>query len=35
MAEQGHKPDEYVSEEQLVACSLMLGKVANEVLFGL
>ncbi len=35
MAEQGHKPDEYVSEEQLVACSLMLGKVANEVLFSL
>ncbi len=35
MAEQGHKPDEFVSQEQLVACSLMLGKVANEVLFGL
>ncbi|WP_419739138.1 acetylornithine deacetylase [Ruegeria sp.] len=35
MADQGHKPDEYVSEEQLVACSLMLRKVANEVLFGL
>ncbi len=34
MAEQGHKPDEYVSEEQLVACSLMLGKVADEVLIG-
>ena len=35
MADQGHKPDEYVSEEQLVACSLMLRKVADEVLLSL
>lgn len=33
MAEQGHKPDEFISEQQLVACSSMLGKVAREVLF--
>ncbi|MBO9433321.1 acetylornithine deacetylase [Ruegeria sp. R13_0] len=35
MADQGHKPDEYVSEKQLVACSLMLRKVADEVLLSL
>ncbi|MEE4187512.1 MAG: acetylornithine deacetylase [Roseobacter sp.] len=33
MAGQGHKPDEFISAQQLVACSLMLRKGADEVLY--
>lgn len=34
MAGQGHKPDEFISEQQLVACSRMLRNAAEELLFG-
>ena len=34
MAGQGHKPDEFVSIQQLVACSQMLRNGAKELLFG-
>lgn len=33
MAEQGHKPDEFISEHQLAACSNMLRKGAEEMLY--
>ncbi len=33
MSEQGHKPDEFISVQQLAACSLMLRKGANEILY--
>jgi acetylornithine deacetylase len=29
--EQAHKPDEYVSENQLVLCLKMLDRLANEL----
>ncbi|WP_093027708.1 M20/M25/M40 family metallo-hydrolase [Ruegeria marina] len=31
MEGQGHKPDEYVAQEQLIACASMLGRVLDEL----